>query len=88
MMVFGVIVICAMLSALVLCAALWPLARHADRRGAPGLLHGRAGTLRAAVAARAPRRQAGTPRTPPQRVVQLTTANSFRVPGIQEVYSR
>ena len=39
MMVFGVIVMWAMLAALVICAALWPLARHADRRGAPGLLH-------------------------------------------------
>ena len=39
MKVFGVIVMWAMLSALALCALLWPLARHADRRGAPGLLH-------------------------------------------------
>ena len=27
---------------LLLCALLWPLARHADRRGRPGLLHGAA----------------------------------------------
>ena len=39
MKVIGVIVMWAMVAALVLCAALWPLARHADRRGAPGLLH-------------------------------------------------
>ena len=38
MKVIGVIVMWAMVAALVLCAALWPLARHADRRGRPGLL--------------------------------------------------
>ena len=46
MMVFGVIVMWAMLSALVLCAVLWPLARRADRRGALGLLHTAALRLR------------------------------------------
>ena len=45
-MVIGVIVMWAMLAALVLCAALWPLARHADRRGRPGLLHGALTRLR------------------------------------------
>ena len=35
MKVIGVIVMWAMLAALVICAALWPLARHADRRGVP-----------------------------------------------------
>ena len=38
-MVIGVIVMWVMLAALALCALLWPLARHADRRGRPGLLH-------------------------------------------------
>lgn len=46
MMVFGVIVMWAMLSALVFCAALWPLARHADRRGRPGFLHSALSNLR------------------------------------------
>ena len=46
MMVFGVIVMWAMVAALVICAALWPLARHADRRGRPGLLHGALTRLR------------------------------------------
>ena len=45
-MVIGVIVMWAMLAALVFCAALWPLARHADRRGAPGLLHSALSNLR------------------------------------------
>ena len=46
MMVVGVIVMWAMLAALVLCAALWPLARHADRRGRPGLLRSALSNLR------------------------------------------
>ena len=46
MTVFGDIVMWAMLAALVLCAALWPLARHADRRGRPGLLHSALSNLR------------------------------------------
>lgn len=45
-MVIGVIVMWAMLAALMVCAALWPLARRADRRGKPGLLHGAAQRLR------------------------------------------
>ena len=35
-----------MLAALALCALLWPLARHADRRGRPGLLHSALSNLR------------------------------------------
>jgi len=46
MMKMGVIVMWAMVAALVICAALWPLARHADRRGCPGLLHNAALRLR------------------------------------------
>ena len=46
MMVVGVIVMWAMLAALVFCAALWPLARHADRRGEPGLLRSALSNLR------------------------------------------
>ena len=46
MMVFGVIVMWAMLAALALCVALWPLARHADRRGEPGLLRSAVSNLR------------------------------------------
>ena len=45
-MVVGVIVMWAMLAALVFCAALWPFARHADRRGRPGLLHSALSNLR------------------------------------------
>ena len=45
-MVIGVIVMWAMLAALVICAALWPLARHADRRGRPGLLRSAVSNLR------------------------------------------
>ena len=46
MKVIGVIVMWAMVAALVLCAALWPLARHADRRGRPGLLRSAVSNLR------------------------------------------
>ncbi len=46
MKVIGVIVMWAMVAALVLCAALWPLARHADRRGRPGLLRSALSNLR------------------------------------------
>ena len=35
-----------MVAALVICAALWPLARHADRQGRPGLLHSALSNLR------------------------------------------
>ena len=42
----GVIVMWVMLAALALCALLWPLARHADRRGRPGLLRSALSNLR------------------------------------------
>ena len=42
----GVIVMWVMLTALALCALLLPLARHADRRGRPGLLHSALSNLR------------------------------------------
>ena len=42
----GVIVMWVMLAALALCALLWPLARHADRRGRSGLLHSALSNLR------------------------------------------
>ena len=46
MKVIGVIVMWAMLAVLVLCAALWPFARHTDRQGRPGLLHSALSNLR------------------------------------------
>ena len=37
MLSISIIVMWVMLAALALCALLWPLARHADRRGRPEL---------------------------------------------------